>query len=248
MRIKASTLLGLATIAVVALALEVLVASGLLPDYVFVRPSAMIAAISGLFREEDLANRFLLTFGSTLLSAGLATLGGVPLGWSFYRFRVLGQSFGHWVAAGAAAPLVLLYPLFLVAFGRGEGTIVAMGILAASIPVILKTEEGLHEVRRVLIDVGRGLRLTRAQLFWKIQFPAAVPAIFTGIRLGLVFALINVVGIEFLINFGGLGQLIADLADRYEVPSMYAAILFVVLVSVSFFWLTERLERWLRPA
>jgi ABC-type nitrate/sulfonate/bicarbonate transport system permease component len=66
-------------------------------------------------------------------------------------------------------------------------------------------------------------------------------------RLGLIFALINVVGVEFLINFGGLGQLINDLAERYDLPAMYATICFVILVSVVFFMGLERFERWLRP-
>jgi len=55
------------------------------------------------------------------------------------------------------------------------------------------------------------------------------------------------VGVEFLINFGGLGQLINELAERYDLAGMYAAICFVILVSISVFLLTERLERWLRP-
>ena len=66
-------------------------------------------------------------------------------------------------------------------------------------------------------------------------FPSALPTIFVGIRLGLIFALINIVGVEFLINFGGLGQLINDLAERYDLPGTYAAICFVILVSVMFF-------------
>ena len=70
------------------------------------------------------------------------------------------------------------------------------------------------------------------QLFWKIYFPAALPTIFVGMRLGMIFALINIVGVEFLINFGGLGQLINDLAERYDLPGTYAAICFVILVSV----------------
>ena len=57
----------------------------------------------------------------------------------------------------------------------------------------------------------------------------------SGFRLGLIFALINVVGVEFLINFGGLGQLINDLAERYDLAGTYAAICFVILVSVLFF-------------
>jgi len=75
-----------------------------------------------------------------------------------------------------------------------------------------------------------------------------MPTIFVGIRLGLIFALINVVGVEFLINFGGLGQLINELAERYDLPGTYAAICFVVLVSVLFFMVLEKAERWLTRA
>ena len=103
--------------------------------------------------------------------------------------------------------LVLMYPLFLVIFGRSARTIIMIGFVAGLPPVILKTIEGLAGTRRVLIDVGRSFKLTPSQLFWKILFPAALPTIFVGVRLGMIFALINIVGVEFLINFGGLGQL-----------------------------------------
>ena len=152
-----------------------------------------------------------------------------------------------WVGAMAAAPLVLIYPLFLVIFGRNALTIVAIGFAAGLAPVILNTLEGLRATRAVLIDMGRSFKLSRAQQFWKILLPSALPGIFTGLRLGLMFALINVVGVEFLINFGGLGQLINDLAERFDHPAMYATIGFVILVSVVFFLGLERIERWLRP-
>jgi ABC-type nitrate/sulfonate/bicarbonate transport system permease component len=53
--------------------------------------------------------------------------------------------------------------------------------------------------------------------------------------------------VEFLINFGGLGQLINELAERYDLPATYGAICFVILASIVFFDITGRLERWLRP-
>ena len=62
-----------------------------------------------------------------------------------------------------------------------------------------------------------------------------------------IFALINVVGVEFLINYGGLGQLINELAERYDLAGTYAAICFVILVSVLFFITLETVERGLRP-
>ena len=140
-----------------------------------------------------------------------------------------------------------MYPLFLVVFGRSTTTIVMMGFIAGLPPVILKTLEGLAGTRRVLVDVGRSLNLGSWQMFAKILFPAALPTVFVGLRLGLIFCLINIVGVEFLINFGGLGQVINDRAERYDLPGTYAAIGFVILTSVLFFVVTERIERWLRP-
>jgi NitT/TauT family transport system permease protein len=124
---------------------------------------------------------------------------------------------------------------------------VMMGFTAGVAPTVLKTLEGLSGTRRVLVNVGRSFNLTPVQQFWKILFPSALPTIFVGLRLGLIFSLINIVGVEFLINFGGLGQLINELSERYDLAGTYAAICFVVLVSICVFVLMERLERWLRP-
>jgi NitT/TauT family transport system permease protein len=191
--------------------------------------------------------RFLLTLGECLAAGIMLTIFGIAGGVLMHRIKLLQQACETWVAAMAAAPLVLAYPLFMVIFGRNAWTIIMMGFFAALPPVILKTLEGMSNTRRVLINVGRSFNLTPAQQFWKIMFPAALPTIFVGVRLGLIFALINIVGVEFLINYGGLGQLINDLAERYDLPGTYAAICFVILVSVLFFMALEKAERWLRP-
>ena len=239
-------LTGLVTIAVLLAIWQALVMLGFVNPLVAPAPSDIAASFSTLITDEGLFQSFFQTFAEALVSAGLAVIVGTALGWWLYAKRWAGLAFESWVANFAAAPLVLLYPLFLVFFGRHIGTIIVMSFLTALPSIVLKTKEGLDAIRRVLIDVGRSFRLTPAQLFWKIMLPAAVPTLCTGIRLGLVYALISVVGIEFLINFGGLGELIDDLAQRWEIPMMYGAISFVVLASICFFYLTERLERWLR--
>ena len=66
-------------------------------------------------------------------------------------------------------------------------------------------------------------------------------------RIGLINALITVVGVEYLIGYGGLGALIPDLADRFEIATMYGAIIFVILASACFQLIVQRLEQWLRP-
>jgi NitT/TauT family transport system permease protein len=238
-------LIGIATLGVLLGLWQAVAALGLVSPLVAPAPSDIVIGFQSLIEDEGLIPRFFQTFAEALAAAGSAVIVGTAIGWWLHARRWAGLAYESWVASFAAAPLVLLYPLFLVFFGRNVGTIIVMSFLTALPSVILKTKEGLDGIRRVLINVGRSLRLTPAQMFWKILLPASVPTLCTGIRLALIYALISVVGIEFLINFGGLGELINDLASRWEIPMMYGAISFVILVSVCFFVLTERLERWL---
>jgi NitT/TauT family transport system permease protein len=239
--------LGFGSFALAIAAIELLIRVGLINRFIVPLPSDILLAFPRVIDEEQVLSRFLLTASEALAASVLVALFGIAGGVLLHRFALLRAATETWVAAMAAAPLVLLYPLYLVIFGRSATTIVMMGFTAGLAPVILKTLEGLCATPAVLINVGRSFNLTPAQQFWKILFPAALPTIFVGLRLGLIFALINIVGIEFLINFGGLGALINELAERYDLAATYAAICFVILVSVIVFILTEWLERWLRP-
>jgi NitT/TauT family transport system permease protein len=240
--------LGLFSFVVIIGLVELLIRIGLINRFIVPMPSDIIAAFPRVVVEEHVLQRFLLTASEAFSASILVTIFGVAGGVLLHRYRLLRLATETWVAAVAAAPLVLMYPLYLVIFGRSAVTIVMMGFTAGLAPIVLKTLEGLSATRRVLINVGRSFSLTTSQQFWKILFPAALPTIFVGLRLGLIFSLINIVGVEFLINFGGLGQLINELAERYDLPGTYAAICFVILVSICVFIIMERLERWLRPA
>lgn len=241
----APALMGFATLLAALAVVEAMLRAGWINRFVVPLPSTVLMSFPRTIVEENVLSRFAMTAGEALAAAVLITLVAMPVGVLLYRRIVLRRAFETWVAALAAAPLVLIYPLFLVIFGRNAITIVMIGFVSGLPPAILKTVEGLAGTRRVLIDVGRSFNMTDSQQFRKILFPAALPTIFVGLRLGLMFALINIVGVEFLINFGGLGQMVNELAERYDLPAMYAAIFFVILVSVGFFLLTERLERWL---
>jgi NitT/TauT family transport system permease protein len=241
-------LVGFGSIVLTLVTVEILIRVGLINRFIVPLPSEVIASFGRVITEEDIPHRFLLTAWECLAAGVLLTVFGVALGVLLHRVHLLRLACETWVAAFASAPLVLAYPLFLVLFGRSSLTIIMLAFISGLAPVILKTIEGLSTTRSVLINVGKSFKLTPAQQFWKIYLPSALPTIFVGIRLGLIFALINVVGVEFLINFGGLGQLINDLAERYDLAGTYAAICFVVLVSIVFFMATERAERWLTSA
>lgn len=246
MKPAVAPLLGLGVIVLLIVLLQAAIGWGLVDEYTVPRPTEIAAALPRLLTEEHVASRFLVTVAETFAAGALATLIGTAVGAVLYRWPLMRRSFEPWVAVLAAAPLVLAYPLFLVLFGRSSLTVVVIAFASALPPVVLQTVAGFAAVRPVLLAVGRSLGLSRAAEFRRVLLPAALPSVFTGLRLALMFGLINVVGVEFLINLGGLGALINDLSERYDLPGTWAAIGFVVLVSVIFFVALDGGERWLR--
>ncbi len=244
---KLSTLVGLAGVAVLAVLLEVMVGAGYISPFLIAPPSQIGVELVALLLEERLVEAVFITFGATLSSCGIGIMVGVPAGYVLYRFSLLAEAYEKWIAGLFSAPLILLYPLFLVLFGRGVLTIIVISSILATIPIVLNTMQAFGQVRRVHLNVARAFNLGRWQTFWMVLLPAALPTIFTGIRLGLIYSMISVVAIEYLVVLGGLGSLVSDLYDRYNIPGMYAAILAVIAVTVVFFKLATEIERWLRP-
>lgn len=246
MRGFGAPLFGLLVIALLIVLLQWAIGAGIVDGYTVPRPTQIAEALPRLIAEEGVLHRFLITAAETFAAGTLATLVGTAMGAALYRWPLMRRSFESWVAVLAAAPLVLAYPLFLVLFGRSSLTVVAIAFASSLPPVVLQSLAGFSAVRPVLLAVGRSFGLSRAAEFRRVLLPAALPSIFTGLRLALMFGLINVVGVEFLINLGGLGALINDLSERYDLPGTWAAIGFVVLVSVCFFVALDGGERWLR--
>ena len=228
--------------------LELAILAGLVNRYVVPLPSEIFVALWRIVAEEQALLYFAITVLEVLAAAVLLVAIGIPAGVLLAYRSLLWQAWGNWVAGFAAAPMVLLYPLFLVLFGRSPLTIVMIALVTGLPPVILKTVEGIGGTRAVLLDVGRSFNLSGRQLFWKIAMPSALPAIFLGLRLGLIYTMITVVAVEYLITLGGLGKLVGERAELYDLAATYAAVCFVVAVSILYFMLLERVEAWLRPS
>lgn len=242
---SAAAAIGLLVVA--AGVLEAVVDLQLVPPTTLAAPSAIGPAFVELVRNGLLLGPAAITFAQTIVATIVAAAVGIPFGIWLARRPLFGAAYESWLAALFAAPLILLYPLFLVVFHRTYLTIVVMSALTGIIPIILQTRLGILSVPPVLKAVGRSFNLTPGAIFRLIELPAATPAIVTGLRLGMIYALVNTIGVEFLIDFGGLGRIISDLYDRYDIPQMYAGIIMVVGVSMLLFAVLDRAERWLRP-
>jgi NitT/TauT family transport system permease protein len=235
-------------VAVVALAvLEAGSRLGLIPPTALPAPSAIAAGLGDVARNGQLFGPAAITFGLMLASTCCAALVGIPLGALLARAPAFGRAYETWLGGLFAAPLVLVYPVFLVVFHRTVLMVIVMSAMTASLPVIIQTRLGLLGVPPVLRAVGRSFNLTPRQLFRLVELPAAIPAIVTGLRLAIIYSLVSVIGLEFLIDFGGLGKVISDLYAQYDIPQMYAEIGVVVAISAGILWLLDRAERWVRP-
>jgi NitT/TauT family transport system permease protein len=240
-------LAGIAGVAVLAILLELAVRAGWVSHLVVAPPSALPDAFVRLWAEGFIAGPVGIALAQAFTATVAASAIGIPWGYLLWRKPILGEAYTPWIGAAFAAPTVLLFPLFLVLFGRSYATTIFVGFIAAVIPITLKTKEAFAAVPKVLLDVGRSFKLPESGLIRRVAFPAAVPGIFTGLRLGLIYALVNIIGMEFLIDFGGLGRIASEMYFRFEIPGMYVAIILIVLVSWTFLAVLSRLETWLRP-
>jgi NitT/TauT family transport system permease protein len=140
------------------------------------------------------------------------------------------------------ATLALL-PVFTLLLGIGETSKIAIVVYACSFPIVMNTITGVREVDPLLIKSARSMGLGSARLFQKVILPAAVPTIFTGIRMAGSYAILVLVAAEMVGAKAGLGYLINYSQYNFQVPNMYAGILTISVIGVAVNALLVGLER-----
>ena len=122
-------------------------------------------------------------------------------------------------------------PLISVWFGVGETAKVVFILIAALIPVVLNTHEGVRGASAPLIEVGRMLTLTRWQMITRLYLPSALPSIATGAHLALIYAWVASIGSEYFMTVGpGIGGLIIAGRERFRMDLVMLGIVILGLV------------------
>ena len=134
----------------------------------------------------------------------------------------------------AQVPLLGWIPLFMMVLGIGESLKVVLLVIAVMVPVAVNTASGMKGVPAPFIEVARTLRFSRLQLLRLVVLPAAVPAIFTGVRHGLTQAWLALVTVELLASSEGLGFMIVWGRQLFQLDLVLAAIAIVGLVGLGF--------------
>jgi NitT/TauT family transport system permease protein len=236
-------LVRIAAIAAFLALVQLAVRTEILNPFFVPPPSDVLQRMASNLTDQELLRLLSITLVETAAGFAIAAVAGILLGFLLWRFRPMGDAFEPLVAALFSSPIVLLYPIFLVIFGRNASAIVALAALFAVLPTILFTKQALAGVSRTLLNVGRTNNLSDWATFRHIMLPAAAPTIFTGLRIALTYVLIVVVAMEYILQIGGLGRIVAESALLFRATDLYASVGLIVVISAGFIWLINRLER-----
>ena len=136
------------------------------------------------------------------------------------------------IVAFQVVPKVALAPLFIVWFGLGTTSRILLAFVIAFFPMVVNTLAGIQSTDPIMVRMARACNASRWQIFWKIEFPNALPYIFSGLKIGITFAVIGIIVAEFVTAQEGLGYLIVFSEGNVDTPMLMAALTILSIVGV----------------
>jgi NitT/TauT family transport system permease protein len=214
----------------------------LIDPFFFSQPSAIGRFLEEEIRDGSIWPHVLVTLRETLVGFAIGAAAGVAAGIVRMQFPFAADVSNPFLTILNVLPRVALAPMFIIWFGVGEGSKVALSVSLVFFILMLNTEAGIRSLDRELILTMRALGATDRQLFWKVMLPGAVPAIFGGMRLGVVYSLLAVVVGEMISARMGLGQRIAFYAASFRAEGVLGTILVLAMIGLGLNFIVVRAE------
>jgi NitT/TauT family transport system permease protein len=169
---------------------------------------------------------------------------GIWLGVSPFTSRLLNP----YLNALNALPKVALAPLFVLWFGLGIESKIALAAVLVLFLVFLNTYAGVREVDQDLIDGARLMKATRVQVITKVIIPSAMSWVFAGLKISVPYALIGAVLGEMIAANRGLGYLVQFSGSQFDTAGVFAVLIVIALLAVALNFLVEivqhRMQQW----
>ena len=220
-----------------------------LADPFFVgRPSVMLKAFFLQLYVPAFWGHARATLAATGWGFVLGAIPGTIAGLLIARFRTLETLLLPYITMLNTMPRVALAPVFILWFGVGAPSKVAAAVSLVFFIALINAMAGSRQLDRDLDDLARFLRCSEFTRFVHFVFPVAVPSIFAGLRLGVIYSLLGVVVAEMIAAQTGLGLLITTYTNQFQVSELFAVLLFLMIVSAGLSTLMgmieKRLLRW----
>jgi NitT/TauT family transport system permease protein len=200
---------------------------------VFLPPlSEVLAAWWQLAASGELLQHVQASMVRSLSGFGLAVAVAIPLGLVIGWYKPVATLLNPLLELFRNTAALALLPVFVLILGLGETSKIAIIFYACSWPILLNTISGVRTVDPLLLKSARSLGLRPVRLFQKVVLPAAVPTIFTGIRLAGAFSILILIAAEMVGAKAGLGYLINYAQYNFAVPDMYAGIITISTIGL----------------
>jgi putative hydroxymethylpyrimidine transport system permease protein len=184
-----------------------------------------------------------VTLVEVLLGLAIAVAGGVAFAVAMHLSSALRDAAYPLLIASQAIPIVVLAPIFVLAFDYGIGPKLAIVALICFFPITVNVLDGLRSVQPELLKLMRSLGASRLQSLRKVELPAALPFFFSGLRIAATVSVIGAVFGEWAGADEGLGRLVLLGNNQLQTPRVYAGIVILTLMAVALFALVALAER-----
>jgi NitT/TauT family transport system permease protein len=213
-------------------------------DATFLPPlSQVLQAWWDLAASGQLAQHVEASVARSLAGFGLAIAVAVPLGLLIGWYKPIATLLSPLLELFRNTAALALLPVFVLILGLGETSKIAIILYGCAWPILLNTISGVRTVDPLLVKSARSLGLSPLRLFQRVVLPAAVPTIFTGIRLAGAYSILILIAAELVGAKAGLGYLITYAQFNFDVPDMYAGIITISAIGLVINQLLVALER-----
>jgi ABC-type nitrate/sulfonate/bicarbonate transport system permease component len=184
-----------------------------------------------------------VTLEEVLLGLGIAVVGGAGGAVAMHLIRPLREAAYPLLVASQAIPIVVLAPLFVLAFDYGIGPKLAIVALICFFPITVNLLDGLRSVDADLLKLMRSLGASRLRTLAKVELPGALPYLFSGLRVAATVSVIGAVFGEWAGADEGLGRLVLLGNNQLQTPRVYAGVVILTVMAVALFALVTLAER-----
>ncbi|MFI9507827.1 ABC transporter permease [Nocardia sp. NPDC052566] len=244
-RVLAIRIVQLALGVVLILGWELAARYGVVDEFFFSRPSDIAVRLGDWFGSGAIWRHLAVTAVEAALALGIGVASGMLIGFALARTRFVAAVVEPYVRMGNALPRVVLAPIFLLWFGLGIWSKVALGVSLVFFIVFFNTYQGVRDVERVLVDNVRMLGANERQLLLHVLLPSALTWILASLRLSVGFALIGAVIGEYLGASRGVGYLISQAEGTFDTTGVFAGMAVLCAVVVVIDLAINRAERYL---
>jgi len=206
-------------------------------------PSAVAARLVRMLSDGTLARHTGVTLSEMGLGLVVGTTVALLLGYAVAHSRVVAYLLEPVIVISQALPIVALAPLLTIWFGPGLMSKVVVCALIVFFPILVNVTAGLRGIEPRLRDLFRLLEASPVQVLLHLEVPASLPAFLSGLKVGGTLAAMGAVVGEFVSSSRGLGYLVKQGQNLYDLPMMFVAILTLMVIATTVYGLLTLLER-----